>query len=278
MKFASNEIWGYVNLQPSPSVILEKCNKNLVRTMEWVASVSPNGAVETHGKIALIKTAIPSSEFNIAFALDRPTSIDGVSESIMKLFQNPKIAWELFTVSSVVDALLPVISEFDLEKKAVEPGMVLSPLPDDHPSLPIGLEIRRISELQELQTFLKIGMIGFGDPSGTLLNVLASGLSNEKSSLRPACYLGYFNGVPAGTSIRFPFEGIAGIYFVSTLPDFRRRGIGEAMTWQAAIDGKEEGCTASCLQASEIGRPIYEKMGYKKIVDYEVWKPKGQTE
>ncbi|MGI0081348.1 MAG: GNAT family N-acetyltransferase, partial [Nitrososphaerales archaeon] len=76
--------------------------------------------------------------------------------------------------------------------------------------------------------------------------------------------------------LRFTMRDIAGVYFVSTLPEFRRHGFGEAMTWRAAVDGRREGCTTSCLQASEMGRPLYERMGYRTIVEYQVWR--GQTE
>jgi predicted acetyltransferase len=71
--------------------------------------------------------------------------------------------------------------------------------------------------------------------------------------------------------LRYTSHRIAGVHNVSTLPEFRGRGLGEAMTWHAALDGRAEGCIASALQASAMGFPIYERMGYRHVVSYETW-------
>ena len=48
-------------------------------------------------------------------------------------------------------------------------------------------------------------------------------------------------------------------------------GSGAALTWRAAADGRAEGCLASALQSSEEGFPVYRRMGYRHVTDYQTW-------
>jgi predicted GNAT family acetyltransferase len=58
------------------------------------------------------------------------------------------------------------------------------------------------------------------------------------------------------------------VYNVSTIPPFRRRGYGAAMTARIAADGVAVGGDVAILQASEMGYPVYERMGYRTVVEY----------
>jgi hypothetical protein len=40
------------------------------------------------------------------------------------------------------------------------------------------------------------------------------------------------------------------------------------MTVRVALDGRAAGCDVAALQASEMGRPIYERLGYRTVVRY----------
>jgi ribosomal protein S18 acetylase RimI-like enzyme len=262
------------SIQPS---LLKACHKSLPKTFEWIASATPNGEVERCEEITIAKSGIPAAGFNIVFALGRPSSLSGVSEAIKRLYITSGTPWELITTPDTSGTLEALIEEFNLVKVEVEPGMILEPIPNLISPSPPELEIRQVSQGEELVTLLRVGMLGFGDPSGSLLEPISRGLS-ESALFRGGCYLGYANGVPVSTSIRFSIGPIAAIYFVATLKEFRRRGYGEAMTWRATLDGRtKDGCKCGFLQASAMGRPIYEKMGYRKIVDYEIWKPKEDS-
>jgi predicted acetyltransferase len=75
------------------------------------------------------------------------------------------------------------------------------------------------------------------------------------------------------TSLLFLAEGVAGIYFVATIPEARRRGIGFAITIKALKEAREMGYWVSILQASKMGEPVYRKIGFQeycKISSY-IW-------
>jgi hypothetical protein len=40
------------------------------------------------------------------------------------------------------------------------------------------------------------------------------------------------------------------------------------MTAQVVADGVAAGCDVAILQASDMGRSVYERMGYRTVVDY----------
>ena len=66
---------------------------------------------------------------------------------------------------------------------------------------------------------------------------------------------------------------VAGIYWVATIEEQRRRGYGEALTWAAVAGGRELGCGIASLQASKLGRRIYARMGFEHGLDYEYLHP-----
>ena len=81
-------------------------------------------------------------------------------------------------------------------------------------------------------------------------------------------WVGRVDGRPVTTATAFIDEGFVGIYAVATARDARRRGYAEAVTWAATLCRPDLPAT---LQASEMGQPVYERMGYRTIADFTVW-------
>ena len=65
--------------------------------------------------------------------------------------------------------------------------------------------------------------------------------------------------------------GLAGIYAVATLPEARRRGVGTAMTLHAMAEGRRRGASMAVLQATDFGRPVYERIGFSVAFDYALY-------
>ncbi len=82
-------------------------------------------------------------------------------------------------------------------------------------------------------------------------------------------FTGYLDGEAVAVSSLVMTDGMAGIYAVATLPHARKRGIGTAMTVHALSEGKRRGADIAVLQATDMGRPVYEKIGFRKIFDYQ---------
>ena len=59
-----------------------------------------------------------------------------------------------------------------------------------------------------------------------------------------------------------------GVYNIATIEAARKRGYGAAMTMRIVDDGAAAGCDVAILQASDMGKPIYERLGFRTVVEY----------
>jgi ribosomal protein S18 acetylase RimI-like enzyme len=85
-------------------------------------------------------------------------------------------------------------------------------------------------------------------------------------------FVGYFRDQPVATGALFIDENTAGVWDVVTLPQFRRRGIGTDMTLDALFYAFDNfGRRIGVLSASEDGEPVYRKIGFQKLKDFNVF-------
>ncbi len=83
-------------------------------------------------------------------------------------------------------------------------------------------------------------------------------------------FVGYVDNKPVSAAWLYLSHGVAGIGWVGTLPDQRGRAYAEAATWAAVREGFRRGAAFANLQASPMGRPVYERMGFVTLTDYRV--------
>lgn len=57
------------------------------------------------------------------------------------------------------------------------------------------------------------------------------------------------------------------------MPDARRRGAGGAVTAGIMVDARREGTGLAILESSEMGFPLYERLGFRTV--YEIKRASG---
>ena len=83
-------------------------------------------------------------------------------------------------------------------------------------------------------------------------------------------FVAFLDGEPVATSRLSMAGGVAGLYTMVTLPHARRRGIGLAMAHRALLAGREAGMRIAVLQATDMGFPIYLRLGFEELFTYEM--------
>ncbi len=81
-------------------------------------------------------------------------------------------------------------------------------------------------------------------------------------------YIAYDDGAPVACAVAHNHSGVTGVYMVATLPEARGRGFGEAVSWAAT---RAFGDQPATLQASEMGGPVYARMGYETTRAMRLW-------
>jgi GNAT superfamily N-acetyltransferase len=111
------------------------------------------------------------------------------------------------------------------------------------------------------------------EPSDTLPGSLLPLASIVKNDLIApdspwSFHLGYLDERPVATSVGFLHAGVVGIFAVSTAPTARNRGIGGAVTRRALLYARERRYRVGVLQATAMGYPVYERLGFKTLTTY----------
>ncbi len=102
----------------------------------------------------------------------------------------------------------------------------------------------------------------------------ASCILEPESSLK--LFVGYIAERPIATGALFLYAGVAGIWDITVLPNFRRRGIATDMVAHLLIQGLDVyKYNTAVLTASVAGEKVYRKMGFQKIKDFFIYNMVG---
>ncbi len=144
------------------------------------------------------------------------------------------------------------------------------------PVKPAGLSIRFAQDETAWREWSISMALGFGalSPNEQSVKTWCIILRQETPG-KTLAYTGWLDGKPVATSLLFLAAGAAGIYFVTTIPEARRKGIGAHMTWHALQQARGMGYRIGVLEASEMGLGVYRSLGFQeycRIAAY-LWQP-----
>ncbi|MEE3369999.1 MAG: GNAT family N-acetyltransferase [Planctomycetota bacterium] len=78
-------------------------------------------------------------------------------------------------------------------------------------------------------------------------------------------FLVFHGDRPVATATNILRDGIVEVYNISTLPDYRGRGLGGFATGEPLRLAADAGYKTSILQASQMGAPVYRRLGYESF-------------
>ncbi|MCC6618306.1 MAG: GNAT family N-acetyltransferase [Chloroflexi bacterium] len=232
-------------------------DENFVETFRIVFGGRPGASLATYGTIPVAVTGVPFAFFNAAWILG--PSVPADVEAALGHLRGSGLPFvvhvraDLAGIGSTVEAIGLVAGSQRLPCFAMPPRPV--------PPAPPELAFRRVGE-SEWADFLAVQATDIPSPG---LDALYLPEMLERPAVR--AFVGYVGTVPVTTAMAVRAGATLGIYSIATVPDQRGRGYGTAATWHLMRDA-EPGWEAAVLQSSEMGRPVYERMGFELVGEF----------
>jgi GNAT superfamily N-acetyltransferase len=244
-------------------------HENWIAYVTGVASCSSQAKVIRAGGVMTLLTGLPMDWFNQVLIEREEATPAGVLAGVAQARERG----DHFVVrlrEGIDDRFIPTLTEAGLVLAGEEtstPGMVAFPV--DHEAIAAHaspeLDIRRVADAVGIDAHRQAVTAGFGSDRAVALGTACLDLLD-----RPECvvYVGYAAGDPVVSGLGWRTGQTIGVYSIATIESARRRGYGAAMTARVVVDGVVAGCDVAALQASEMGRQIYERLGFRTVVRY----------
>jgi len=247
-------------------------HENWIAYLTGVGRCSPSVAIQRTGGVVSIRSGMPFDWFNQVL-VER----DDAKASDLLAAASPGALGAHAPIvrlrDGTDDRFIPDLTAAGWIAAGVgsmTPGMVAFPI-DHVVSMATDLarfQIRRVTDIAGVEDHRVVVTDGFGVANSVAIETTGLELLNT-----PECtiYVGDEDGVPVTSGLGWRSGRTIGVYAISTVPAARRRGYGEAMTARVVADGIAAGCDVAALQASETGRRIYERLGFRVEVRYSAY-------
>lgn len=210
----------------------------------------------------------------IAAARFAPGAVERRAREVAKTFLDrglPFMWWS--TPSGHADELRPILTGLGMHCEEV-PGMCADLDGPVDLLVPDGVDLRPVSR-GELDPTVDVTLAGFGIPAEyaedfrvPLDRMLADGMVQVTA---------WLDGEPVASGSAWITGETVGLYNITSVERARGRGIGYAVTAALMNAGRELGCTHAVLHASDMGYPVYTRLGFETVcqVPQFVWMPQG---
>ena len=239
----------------------------------WRASarafgLAPTTVVRDDAELFWYVTGLPDAAFNsIMYANLAPGQVDATIDELFRLRETYDVpmGWLVGPTSHPTDLGNRLQARGLLHRITLTPmTLALASIQAEPVSVP-GLTIERVTDAAVLEEWIVAEGRGFES-----VGALGRGLAALRRGMGvghgfPLVHLlGRLDGAPVATASVLLDGGIAGIFDVSTVPEARQRGIGRAMTVASLQAGRAAGYEIAFLQPSPMGRPLYERLGFRE--------------
>ena len=215
---------------------------------------------------------------NVLRAHLAPEDTDTRIQATLAPYKSRKLPVRWWTSPSTLPADLGGLLEaHGLTRVADVAGMAVH-LPDLSEKLtgPPDLTVEPVSDVKTLERWIQVLTIGMGVPAsvGALFFDVLAGSGLE---LPWRHYIGWLKGeAVACSSLLLGAGGVAGIYFVATVPEARGQGIGTALTLVPLLDARAMGYRIGVLGASQMGLGVYQRLGFREYCKFGIYIWKGE--
>jgi len=259
---------GYVPAMTNDELIALE-HVNWIAYLTGVVSCTSGADVSHTDGVVTILTGLPFDWFNQVLVENEEATPDSLLAGVSRARERGS-PFVVRLRKGIDDRFVATLARAGLEpggEETLTPGMVAFPVargPIARYAAP-ELEIRRVADATGIDVHRDVVTAGFGSDRAVALGTACPDILD-----RPECvvYVGFSEGRPVVSGLGWQSGRTIGVYSIATVQSARRRGYGAAMTARVVADGVDAGCDVAALQASEMGLPIYERLGFRTVVRY----------
>jgi len=193
--------------------------------------------------------------------LDQANAEKRIAETVELLRQRRvPFVWRIRKMDEPAD-LHVLLEKYGL-RRSEELGMAIDLDELKTPRPPPGFKLERAKGKDRLEAYVRLLIPAYQAPPSMVEPFIRMILHTDLGdSFRH--YIGHLDGRPVAASSVLLASGVAGLYNVATMPDVRGKGIGAFMSSAPLLEARENGYRIGVLQASDMGRPVYERLGFQ---------------
>jgi hypothetical protein len=254
---------------------------NIIKTIEDVFFANGrywgrlNSSLYNSCSIWAMNTGIKSADLNMVWN-EKPLTVDDYAtiRDVKKRFQEAGLPFWWWVFPSVQpQSTGNMLKAEGFSLRASIPCMLADLTTLSATDADASLQISPVSNKEELFLWEEISFKGFDFSLETSQQYHQFvGTFNLNSDSPQRLFLAYSNGKPVATSLLFLQGNASGIYFVSTLPQLRKKGIGLDMTYATMRYAKQAGALFATLQSSPAGFRIYQQAGFQEYCRADVYR------
>jgi len=306
---ASQEVLNQLQKLHKIDLLTEPQSSNMATKVDWSAMIDISGTLgflELFGgsdtmlyswndEVVYICCDIPHPFFNVVFPQrkfpqDKQKALQMIDDT-MKIYNQRKnpVLW-LNSTALTPPNLASYLPERKIARADGFTGMALdlaTEFKEVHEKVE-KFEVVQVETEQQFEDWVQVEETVYGIPQGVGIKAFAHLRNNPYMSL----FIGYFDKKPVTASgmyymtdegpsflgkklelpkFQYPFKlsEVATMFFVATLPEYRKKGLGKLVCSVAVAQAKQRGCKYCNLIATDMGKPVYEHLGFKSYHIYE---------
>jgi len=250
---------------------------NLSAAMRFFGGATGAGEIRPLEGALAIYSGLDYGVFNIALLDgDPPRKIEELNERLARCaryFDARTTRWSFWLCEDALDSSTRrkargLLIDHDMRPISQAPGMLAETLAPPRHALP-KIECVPVADRASRQAFGALTAVSFDIP----LAIAKAVYEPERAWL--GAYRGFL-GIAGGKTVAIvalvATPEALGIYSLSTLPECRRMGYGEALL-RAAVAAEQErsGPCRLVLQSTDAGYALYRRMGFREVAKFSVY-------
>ena len=260
-----------------PEAEIRAVADNLVEALRFFGRAREDAEIRDLAGVSLIFCGLNYAAFNAAL-LTRPIEDDAAELARLiqvsaAQFDSKRLRWTYWLCDDFLSGTLKrqaphIFSRHGLRPLTQAPGMYTEFLRAPELELP-ALEVRPVEDERTRATFAEVMSIAFEIPHSVSTAVYGSE-HGWQGGFRG--YIGYANGKAVTTAASMITGDVMGLYSVATLPQHRRLGFAESIM-RVVIEQAHahQGVRRTVLQSTSSGLSLYQKMGYRRVTNFDVY-------